>query len=27
VGEGTSFTLSFPVPQKEKRLIGYSEEA
>jgi two-component system, sporulation sensor kinase E len=27
VGEGTSITLSFPVPQKEKRLIGYSEEA
>jgi two-component system, sporulation sensor kinase E len=26
VGEGTSFTLSFPIPQKEKRLIGYSEE-
>jgi PAS domain S-box-containing protein len=27
VGEGTSITLSFPIPQKEKRLIGYSEEA
>lgn len=27
VGEGTSITLSFPVPQKEKRLIGYNEEA
>jgi len=27
VGEGTSITLRFPVPQKEKRLIGYSEEA
>ncbi len=26
VGEGTSITLSFPIPQKEKRLIGYSEE-
>jgi two-component system, sporulation sensor kinase E len=26
VGEGTTLTLSFPVPQKEKRLIGYSEE-
>ena len=26
VGEGTALTLSFPVPQKEKRLIGYSEE-
>jgi two-component system, sporulation sensor kinase E len=26
VGEGTSITLSFPVPQKEKRLIGYNEE-
>jgi signal transduction histidine kinase len=27
VGEGTTITLSFPIPQKEKRLIGYSEEA
>ena len=27
VGEGTSFTLSFPIPQKEKRLISYAEEA
>lgn len=27
VGEGTSITLRFPVPQKEKRLIGYNEEA
>jgi PAS domain S-box-containing protein len=27
VGEGTTIALSFPVPQKEKRLIGYSEEA
>ena len=27
VGEGTSITLSFPVPQKEKRLIGYNEES
>ncbi|MBN2553876.1 MAG: PAS domain S-box protein [Spirochaetales bacterium] len=26
VGEGTTITLSFPIPQKEKRLIGYSEE-
>ncbi len=26
VGEGTTITLSFPVPQKEKRLIGFSEE-
>ena len=26
VGEGTTLTLSFPVPQKEKRLIGYREE-
>jgi two-component system, sporulation sensor kinase E len=27
VGEGTTINLSFPIPQKEKRLIGYSEEA
>jgi two-component system, sporulation sensor kinase E len=27
VGEGTTITLSFPIPQKEKRLIGYSEES
>jgi len=27
VGEGTSITLRFPVPQKEKRLIGYREAA
>jgi PAS domain S-box-containing protein len=27
VGEGTTITLSFPIPQKEKRLISYSEEA
>jgi len=27
VGEGTSFTLSFPIPQKEKRLIGYREDS
>jgi two-component system, sporulation sensor kinase E len=27
VGEGTTIKLSFPIPQKEKRLIGYSEEA
>jgi signal transduction histidine kinase len=26
VGEGTTITLSFPIPQKEKRLISYSEE-
>jgi len=26
VGAGTTFTLSFPIPQKEKRLIGYREE-
>ena len=26
VGSGTTFTLSFPIPQKEKRLIGYREE-
>ena len=26
VGEGTTIALSFPIPQKEKRLIGYSEE-
>ena len=24
-GEGTTFTLSFPIPQREKRLIGYRE--
>lgn len=24
-GSGTTFTLSFPIPQKEKRLIGYRE--
>ncbi len=27
VGEGTTIALSFPIPQKEKRLIGFSEEA
>lgn len=27
VGKGASFTLSFPIPQKEKRLIGYREES
>ena len=27
VGEGTTISLSFPIPQKEKRLIGYNEEA
>ena len=27
VGEGTAFTLSFPIPQKEKRLIGYREDS
>jgi signal transduction histidine kinase len=27
VGEGTTISLRFPIPQKEKRLIGYSEEA
>jgi PAS domain S-box-containing protein len=27
VGEGTTITLSFPIPQKEKRLISYAEEA
>ncbi|MBN1835663.1 MAG: PAS domain S-box protein [Spirochaetales bacterium] len=27
VDGGTSFTLSFPIPQKEKRLIGYREES
>jgi PAS domain S-box-containing protein len=27
VGEGTTIALSFPIPQKEKRLISYSEEA
>lgn len=26
-GEGTTFTLSFPIPQKEKRLIDYKGEA
>lgn len=26
-GEGTTITLSFPIPQKEKRLIGYQEES
>jgi two-component system, sporulation sensor kinase E len=26
VGQGTTFTLSFPIPQKEKRLIDYREE-
>jgi len=26
VGEGTTFTLAFPIPQKEKRLIAYREE-
>ena len=26
VGEGTTISLSFPIPQKEKRLISYSEE-
>ena len=26
VGEGTTFTLSFPVPQEEKRLIPYEGE-
>jgi two-component system, sporulation sensor kinase E len=26
VGEGTTIALSFPIPQKEKRLISYSEE-
>lgn len=26
VGEGTTITLSFPIPQKEKRLIVYNEE-
>ncbi len=26
VGEGTTISLSFPIPQKEKRLIGYNEE-
>jgi PAS domain S-box-containing protein len=26
VGQGTTFTLSFPIPQKEERLIGYREE-
>jgi two-component system, sporulation sensor kinase E len=26
VGQGTTFTLSFPIPQKEKHLIGYREE-
>jgi two-component system, sporulation sensor kinase E len=27
LGEGTTIALSFPIPQKEKRLISYSEEA
>jgi two-component system, sporulation sensor kinase E len=26
VGQGTTFTFSFPIPQKEKRLIDYREE-
>jgi two-component system, sporulation sensor kinase E len=26
-GEGTTFTLSFPIAQKEKRLIAYQEDA
>jgi two-component system, sporulation sensor kinase E len=26
-GEGTTVLMCFPIPQKEKRLIGYSEEA
>ncbi|GAG54831.1 unnamed protein product, partial [marine sediment metagenome] len=26
-GEGATFILSFPIPQKEKRLIGYKGEA
>jgi two-component system, sporulation sensor kinase E len=26
VGQGTTFTLSFPIPQKEMHLIGYREE-
>jgi signal transduction histidine kinase len=26
VGQGTTFTLSFPIPQKEKRLIDFREE-
>jgi signal transduction histidine kinase len=26
-GEGTTVTLSFPIPQKEKRLLGYQEES
>ncbi len=26
VGQGTTFILSFPIPQKEKRLIDYREE-
>jgi two-component system, sporulation sensor kinase E len=26
IGEGTTFTLSFPVPQKEKHLIAYKED-
>jgi two-component system, sporulation sensor kinase E len=26
LGEGTTIALSFPIPQKEKRLISYSEE-
>ena len=27
VGEGATINVSFPIPQKEKRLISYSEEA
>jgi signal transduction histidine kinase len=26
-GEGTTISLSFPIPQKEKRLISYQEES
>ncbi len=26
-GKGTTFTLTFPIPQKEKRLIAYREES
>lgn len=25
-GEGTVFTLSFPIPQKEKRLLEYGKD-
>jgi two-component system, sporulation sensor kinase E len=25
-GKGTTFSLSFPIPQKEKRLLGYNKE-